>query len=1567
MPIQTIPQHSVLVLSLPASGTTTVACDKGKSLTLTFNPAEVAFSREGSSLIISEWQGGKLAVTDFFTAKAEELPLLTLPDGDTVNSADFLASLNIDTSMAAGTPAPGPDSGGEGAYNDDPGSLLNGVERLGSVGTNAWGLATAAKETDSSSAVAHTLESGLPNTPGAPANVPNVGDGIVFSARTVLYMHDEGTGAGQTPHSARSVTAKGLQNNLGSWETAGQTAQSITAHPDNPLDVDTLVLYQEDAFGNITFSLTQAGRDWMAAHPGEDIRAYYTITGAGGASYVMQVVVSADEEFHSHDMAAAHNGSLDPGGLIYGEWHDGMQPAATTPYRVTSSHLADELTFTGDIVGGDIATGSGGDTVIIDGDMRTTRVFLGNRASGADTDTAQTGDVNTLFVGGDVASSTVYGTKGTDRVTAGTAADRVVVNDTAINTGSGAGDHVGVNGRLGVFDAGSLSGARSVNTVTVEDGVVEIHSRGDSHAVVAQSKDLGNLGAANMVANEIAAREIRITAQGGASNNYAVYAQAKNTADVVHNKLTADTVEITAVGPNAAGLWADGCTGRTTRGYNEVTGVGGDLTVSARGTGMNHALHAENGGRNIIADIAGQTTLTASGGTENTAVYAALASNRLTLGGDAVISATGNGTANHGLRADVGGSNNIRTTGWLTVTASGTAGLNAALHAVGDGISSLSALNLLQAKDAATLTASGGTANYALRAESKGQNSITANAANPNGQVSLTATGGANSTNVGISSATNGGNLVVYAEGVTVTASGGTGSANTAMDIVQSAGATAYSGNKISDTRGRVELTASGGATALGMNALGLSNTIAHNDIVRAEGVSIVAKNATTANTGMAADGGSSVENLIRNIAGDVTVTASGTGATNRGMSAANDAKNTIYSDAAVTIAAQNGLVNQAMSALAGGENAVTAYERVTLTTSGGGTRHAMYADGGRNTVTVTDPDGAVVKLTGAMESKNGGTNTIATAGGDDLVTVTGAAKGVRTGAIGSYKWSNTISTGDGNDTVAVTGGGTQIVGLRVDLGDGNNLFASSAAASPITAGNQPSTNPHLWSGVGDQIQTCDFRSGDGQDTLLFHGDLRSDTSVSSGGGGDLIAVKGTVGNSSIDAGSGHNSIVVTGSATSAKFTAGNGDDTLTIEGGASNGAGGTIINLGDGHNSVCISHGTGAGQDALTGGSQLFTGAGADDIRLIGNVGGAGTNADGVYKSSTLVNTGAGDDHILIDGAITSTGFTLLAGDGNDTLELLAVDWTEFATRYKDWIVGGGLVGAEVEHLDVWAATGTDYTDIPAWLQTAAAGAGVSLNLHMALPDLSAAVYTDPSTSYHYDNASTDVLNSIAFGNGDDNIGIGSSSDGHVLDLSNGDNALRVAGDIGASTVSFGGDHDTLTVGGDIQGAFIDLKAGNDVFIHNGVHMTGVVLDGGSNDAVVHAAADGGDSRLGDILGFGGDALGNMDTTLASGAGNTITGFETLLADSSNGTADSIHLDNLLNAAHTLNTDGNDIQTLIIRGDGDDTFSFDGLSAMQEARDVHINGMDGLYTLYSVDDGGQELRVYLQTLVQAG
>ena len=1858
MPMQTIPQRPVLVLSMPVSGTVHVPCDKGKDLALTFNPAEVAFSREGASLVISEWQGGKLAVTDFFTAKAEDLPFLLLPDGDKVNSADFLASLQIDTSMAAGTPAPGPDSGGEGAYDDDSGSLLSGVERLGSLGTSGWGGGTTAvtETASASSALPLTFENGLPDTPGTPASVPS--NGIAFAARAVLYMHDEGTGTGQTPYSARSVTARGLTDNLGSWETAGQPAQSITAHPDNPLDVSTLLQHQEDALGNITFSLTQAGRDWMAAHSGEDILAYYTVTDAGGASYVMQVVVSAGEEFHSNDMGAAHNALLDPSGLIYGEWHGGAQTATTTPYQVTSSRLADELTFTGDIAGGDIAAGSGGDTVSIGGGMRMTRVFLGDRASGVDTDAAQAGDVNTLFVGGDVTSSTVYGTAGTDRVTAGTAAVRVAVSDTAINTGSGAGDHVAVNGRLGTANVGNIVGAskHSTNTILAEDGVVDIHSRGDVYALLAQSRHSSDSSVANTAVNTITAQTIHITAEGGSTDNYALYAQSKNTGDAVYNKLTGDEVEIRASSSlHASALWADGYVGVVTQGYNEITGrtvhltaegtgytygmtaikgsenrlhgnaAGAELTVTvendlshgmhatggsknlvdgftnvditagvtgsqvghamfasssaenritgigrgtgevelhvagnlrswgmgsetggintieqtgavtldvaaaggiqaamlatgggdkvvnvirevgdvslrslnqagdaygmftdaggqvmastntnasnlirnageveldvrganaygmnaaayyrnqvdgaekvtltatatgttavgmnalsggrnqisgvtdavtvsasggtdvntgikAQGTGTvssynvlgslkdltiaasgsagsdNTGLHAENLGWNQISGISGLTTITASGGDNNTALYTKSNSvNRLDLGGDAVVSATGNGTANHGLYVDGSGTNDLLAEGGLTVTASGAAALNAALHAKGDG-GAYMALNIMSARDAITLEASGGTANYAMRAESKGQNSITASLSDPNGPLTLNATGGTNSTNTGISSAANGGNLITYATSIAVNATGGANSTNTAMDISPSGFEMSFLGNNITHTQGQVALTASGGATALGMNSTGPWDAVGHNVIDTAAGVAILAQNATTTNTGMSANGGYDAENIMKNIMGDVTVTASGAGATNTGMSAINDGRNTIGSTGAVEIVAQNGVVNRAMSASAGGENSITAYEGVTLTASGGGTHHAMYADGGYNTVTVVGSNDAVVALTGAMESKNGGTNTITTAAGDDLVTVVGAAKGVRTGTPGFYDWSNSITTGEGNDTVAVTGGGTQIVAMKVDLGNGNNVFANATPASVILGGEQPATNPSLWWGSGVQLQECDVRSGDGDDTLFFHGDLRSGTSVSSGAGDDLIAVKGIVDSSSIDAGSGANTVKVTGSATMAWFTAGSGDDTLIFKGGAAYGASGSIINLGDGHNVVNISHDTLFPQDALNGGSQLTTGAGKDVVRL-GNVGGAGTDADGTYRASTLVSTGAGDDHILIKGHISPNEFTLRAGDGDDTLELFADYWMQFEDRYRDWIDNGGLVGAEVEHLDVWAAPGTSYTDIPAWLHTATMGAGVFLNLHSTLSDLSAAVYTDPFTSYHYANSSTDVLNSIAFGNGDDKIGIGSFSDGHVLMLANGNNELRVAGNIDASTVSFGGDQDTLAVGGDIQGAFIDLKAGNDVFVHAGDQMTGVTLDGGSNDAIVHAAADGEDARLGDILGFGGNALGNMSTTLASGAGNTITGFETLMADGSGDTADNIHLHNLLEAAHTLNAGGNDIQTLIIKGDGDDTFSFDGLTAVQEARDVHIDGIDGTYTLYTVDDGGQELRLYLQTLVQA-
>ncbi|MDL2271523.1 VWA domain-containing protein [Desulfovibrio sp. OttesenSCG-928-I05] len=121
-----------------------VASVAGGILELGFDPGAATASRSGNDLVFDVDGGGTVTLTDFFVVGDEALPSLVLPSGDEVASADYLASFDIDISTAAG-PAAGPagnPSSGSGEYGDESGSLINGVARIGSLGTNQWGRAT---------------------------------------------------------------------------------------------------------------------------------------------------------------------------------------------------------------------------------------------------------------------------------------------------------------------------------------------------------------------------------------------------------------------------------------------------------------------------------------------------------------------------------------------------------------------------------------------------------------------------------------------------------------------------------------------------------------------------------------------------------------------------------------------------------------------------------------------------------------------------------------------------------------------------------------------------------------------------------------------------------------------------------------------------------------------------------------------------------------------------------------------------------------------------------------------------------------------------------------------------------------------------------------------------------------------------------------------------------------------------------------------------------------------------------------------------------------------------------
>ena len=125
-------ENNVEVLSrqvpLPIAGENyAISLENATVLALSFDPADVSFSRSGNDLVF-EVDGGTVSISDFFAVGDGPLPELQFPDGTIVASADLLASYGLDISTAAGPTAAGPPLGsGLSAYDGNAGDLIGGV------------------------------------------------------------------------------------------------------------------------------------------------------------------------------------------------------------------------------------------------------------------------------------------------------------------------------------------------------------------------------------------------------------------------------------------------------------------------------------------------------------------------------------------------------------------------------------------------------------------------------------------------------------------------------------------------------------------------------------------------------------------------------------------------------------------------------------------------------------------------------------------------------------------------------------------------------------------------------------------------------------------------------------------------------------------------------------------------------------------------------------------------------------------------------------------------------------------------------------------------------------------------------------------------------------------------------------------------------------------------------------------------------------------------------------------------------------------------------------------------
>ncbi len=132
-------------LARPGPGqSVSLAAGAETTLKLLFAPDAANTEASGKDLVFTFPDGGRIVVTGFFDKGVDALPSLELEDGSALSGKDFLTAFNPDLLSTAAGPAAGPGnpSSGSGEYADDAGALIDGVDRLGSLGTIYWGRGT---------------------------------------------------------------------------------------------------------------------------------------------------------------------------------------------------------------------------------------------------------------------------------------------------------------------------------------------------------------------------------------------------------------------------------------------------------------------------------------------------------------------------------------------------------------------------------------------------------------------------------------------------------------------------------------------------------------------------------------------------------------------------------------------------------------------------------------------------------------------------------------------------------------------------------------------------------------------------------------------------------------------------------------------------------------------------------------------------------------------------------------------------------------------------------------------------------------------------------------------------------------------------------------------------------------------------------------------------------------------------------------------------------------------------------------------------------------------------------
>ena len=511
-----------------------------RSVELAFNTGEATVERIGNDLVFRFEGGSETRVTDFFVTGGEALPAFVLEDGTQVAGADVLRQLNgeMDLETAAG-PGAGSNagSGGSGEYADDAGSLIDGVGRLGSLGTDYWARGTEASAPLQTNAVVAGLPGEAPGGPEIPGPVDPSDSGYI--ARAVLYHTNS---SGQDNNQVRFRVLDQNRANIDPADPVFDPAKtSFTS--------EYFENFQFNADGTVTATLKgDAATAAALADANGNLYDYITVT-VDGNEYVMQVVVNQDGAFNS---AAEDLRNPPAQGHIDREWHS--ETNGTGVGGRDSSQGDDEVWLSGTPVTGNgdftFTTGRGNDTVTTDGNVE---------ANGKDKIINLGADNDSLNVGGgwvfanNKGSITFQGDSGDDTLkidgsiyaySAGTVTVDGGDNDDIITTGSitaganGNNDHkdsqviiTGGDGKDTITTGAVTAQNGGANTITGGDG--------DGDGITVNSYVWAKSGGANAITGGAGADTI--TVRG------VIQAEANSKNDIgedIANSANADTVSV---------------------------------------------------------------------------------------------------------------------------------------------------------------------------------------------------------------------------------------------------------------------------------------------------------------------------------------------------------------------------------------------------------------------------------------------------------------------------------------------------------------------------------------------------------------------------------------------------------------------------------------------------------------------------------------------------------------------------------------------------------------------------------------------------------------------------------------------------------------------------------------------------------------------------------------------------------------------------------------------------------------------------------------------------------------